>query len=172
MRRVGSCCRRSFGIRLRQRDPWIRGPFMAFGEAGPFNCLLVWTRYTDPVSPGQIIAMARMMPTATLPAITPTSRPFYSHLARRTFSHTCRRIGRTTKATISRFGNMNGNSPHLSHPHRVANMEYRTKHGTCISTLNPDCYADHTPTEEVVDFFQKTVDLFKTLPSYQVRHHH
>ncbi|EOA89884.1 uncharacterized protein SETTUDRAFT_167610 [Exserohilum turcica Et28A] len=41
------------------------------------------------------------------------------------------------------------------------------KHGTCISTLDPECYTDHKPTEEVVDFFQKTVDLFKTLPSYQ-----
>ncbi|KAF2121946.1 ribonuclease M [Lophiotrema nucula] len=41
------------------------------------------------------------------------------------------------------------------------------KHGTCISTLDPDCYTDHKPTEEVVDFFQKTVDLFKALPSYE-----
>jgi ribonuclease T2 len=41
------------------------------------------------------------------------------------------------------------------------------KHGTCISTLEPECYSDHTATEEVVDFFQKTVDLFKTLPSYE-----
>ena len=41
------------------------------------------------------------------------------------------------------------------------------KHGTCISTLNPSCYTDYQPQEEVVDFFQKTVDLFKTLPSYQ-----
>ena len=41
------------------------------------------------------------------------------------------------------------------------------KHGTCISTLEPECYNDHKATEEVVDFFQKTVDLFKTLPSYQ-----
>jgi ribonuclease T2 len=41
------------------------------------------------------------------------------------------------------------------------------KHGTCISTLEPDCYTDHKPTEEVVDYFQKAVDLFKTLPSYE-----
>jgi ribonuclease T2 len=42
------------------------------------------------------------------------------------------------------------------------------KHGTCISTLEPECYSDHTATEEVVDYFQKAVDLFKTLPSYEV----
>ncbi|KAI8939321.1 hypothetical protein NX059_003111 [Plenodomus lindquistii] len=42
-----------------------------------------------------------------------------------------------------------------------------SKHGTCISTLNPECYADHIATEEVVDYFQKAVDLFKTLPSYE-----
>ena len=40
------------------------------------------------------------------------------------------------------------------------------KHGTCISTLEPDCYTDYTPQEEVVDFFNKVVSLFKTLPSY------
>ena len=40
------------------------------------------------------------------------------------------------------------------------------KHGTCISTLEPSCYTDYTPQEEVVDFFSKTVSLFKTLPSY------
>ncbi|MDI1484887.1 MAG: Ribonuclease T2 precursor (RNase T2) [Ramalina farinacea] len=40
------------------------------------------------------------------------------------------------------------------------------KHGTCISTLEPGCYTDYVPQQEVVDFFQKTVDLFKTLPSY------
>ncbi|KAF2738288.1 ribonuclease T2 [Polyplosphaeria fusca] len=41
------------------------------------------------------------------------------------------------------------------------------KHGTCISTLEPDCYTEHKATEEVVDFFQKAVDLFKGLPSYE-----
>lgn len=41
------------------------------------------------------------------------------------------------------------------------------KHGTCISTLEPECYNDHKATEEVVDYFRKAVDLFKTLPSYQ-----
>ncbi|TKA80219.1 hypothetical protein B0A55_04162 [Friedmanniomyces simplex] len=41
------------------------------------------------------------------------------------------------------------------------------KHGTCISTLDPDCYTDYQPTEEVPDFFNRTVNLFKTLPSYE-----
>lgn len=40
------------------------------------------------------------------------------------------------------------------------------KHGTCISTLEPGCYTDYTPQEEVVDFFNTVVTLFKTLPSY------
>ena len=39
-------------------------------------------------------------------------------------------------------------------------------HGTCISTLEPSCYTDYVPQEEVVDFFTKVVALFKTLPSY------
>ena len=42
------------------------------------------------------------------------------------------------------------------------------KHGTCISTLEPNCYTNYEPQEEVVDYFNKTVELFKTLPSYQV----
>ncbi|KKK12241.1 hypothetical protein P175DRAFT_0499360 [Aspergillus ochraceoroseus IBT 24754] len=41
------------------------------------------------------------------------------------------------------------------------------KHGTCINTLNPDCYTDYTAQEEVGDFFQKVVDLFKTRNTYQ-----
>lgn len=41
------------------------------------------------------------------------------------------------------------------------------KHGTCVNTIDPSCYNDYTPTQEVPDFFQKTVDLFKGLPSYQ-----
>lgn len=42
------------------------------------------------------------------------------------------------------------------------------KHGTCISTLQPNCYTSYVPQEEVVAYFQKTVDLFKTLDSFQV----
>ncbi|KAI6779192.1 uncharacterized protein J7T54_000338 [Emericellopsis cladophorae] len=40
------------------------------------------------------------------------------------------------------------------------------KHGTCISTLEPDCYADFEGRRDVVDFFKRAVMLFKTLPSY------
>lgn len=42
------------------------------------------------------------------------------------------------------------------------------KHGTCIGTLEPSCYTDYVATQEVADFFQKTVDLFQTLDSYTV----
>lgn len=41
------------------------------------------------------------------------------------------------------------------------------KHGTCINTLNPPCYTNYTPQEEAVDYFQKTVDLFKSLDTYK-----
>lgn len=40
------------------------------------------------------------------------------------------------------------------------------KHGTCISTLDPNCYTNYEPTEEVPDFFERVVSLFKSLPSY------
>ncbi|KUI55412.1 Ribonuclease T2-like [Cytospora mali] len=41
-------------------------------------------------------------------------------------------------------------------------------HGTCVSTLDPDCYTDYETGEEAVDFFQVVVDLFKTLDTYSV----
>jgi ribonuclease T2 len=40
------------------------------------------------------------------------------------------------------------------------------KHGTCVSTLSPSCYINYQPTQEAVDFFTRTVNLFQTLPSY------
>ncbi|GAA6024509.1 hypothetical protein JCM11491_006680, partial [Sporobolomyces phaffii] len=41
------------------------------------------------------------------------------------------------------------------------------KHGTCISSLNTTCYGNtYTPYEELVDYFERTVSLFKTLPTY------
>ncbi|OAX83164.1 hypothetical protein ACJ72_02488 [Emergomyces africanus] len=42
------------------------------------------------------------------------------------------------------------------------------KHGTCVSTLEPHCYPDYVPLQEVVTYFQKTVDLFLGLPSYDI----
>ncbi|KAL6899931.1 ribonuclease T2-like protein [Trichoderma evansii] len=40
------------------------------------------------------------------------------------------------------------------------------KHATCISTLNPECYTNYQPTQEVPDFFTRAVSLFQSLPSY------
>lgn len=42
------------------------------------------------------------------------------------------------------------------------------KHGTCVSTLEPDCYEDYLPQQEVVDYFDKTVEVYKELPSHEV----
>lgn len=42
------------------------------------------------------------------------------------------------------------------------------KHGTCISTLEPKCFGEsYTPQSEVVAFFNRTVDLFQSLPTYK-----
>ncbi|KAH7305597.1 ribonuclease T2-like protein [Stachybotrys elegans] len=41
------------------------------------------------------------------------------------------------------------------------------KHGTCMSSLEPACYPDYEPGHEVIDYFKRTVKLFKTLPSYE-----
>jgi ribonuclease T2 len=42
-----------------------------------------------------------------------------------------------------------------------------SKHGTCISTLDTECYTNYIPQQEVVDFFNTTINLFKTLPTYE-----
>ncbi|KAH8893099.1 ribonuclease M [Thozetella sp. PMI_491] len=39
-------------------------------------------------------------------------------------------------------------------------------HGTCISTLSPACFDDYEQTEEVPYFFNTTVSLFKSLPTF------
>lgn len=43
-----------------------------------------------------------------------------------------------------------------------------SKHGTCISTLETKCYSEYVSQEDVVDYFNKTVELFKSLPPYKV----
>lgn len=40
-------------------------------------------------------------------------------------------------------------------------------HGTCISSYDTDCYSNYTPTQEYVDFANRTVALFKSLNTYQ-----
>ena len=42
------------------------------------------------------------------------------------------------------------------------------KHGTCVSTLETHCYDDYLPQQEVVDYFDKTVEVFRELPSHEV----
>lgn len=43
-----------------------------------------------------------------------------------------------------------------------------SKHGTCISTIEPSCYSDYQTGEEAVAFFQIVVNLFKSLDTYTV----
>ncbi|KAK6538512.1 ribonuclease T2-like [Orbilia ellipsospora] len=40
------------------------------------------------------------------------------------------------------------------------------KHGTCISTFDAACYPGAKKGQDIVDFFTKTTDLFKTLTTY------
>jgi hypothetical protein len=42
------------------------------------------------------------------------------------------------------------------------------KHGTCVSTLETHCYEDYIPQQEVVDYFDRTVEVFKDLPTHEV----
>ncbi|KAI1828666.1 ribonuclease t2 [Xylaria intraflava] len=40
------------------------------------------------------------------------------------------------------------------------------KHGTCMSTLTPECYSNYQPTDEIPDFFGRTMSVFQSLPTY------
>lgn len=42
------------------------------------------------------------------------------------------------------------------------------KHGTCVSSLETHCYTEYVPQQEVVDYFDKTADLYRELPTYEV----
>ncbi|KAI2626409.1 ribonuclease-like protein T2 [Xylaria nigripes] len=50
-------------------------------------------------------------------------------------------------------------------PEKFWEHEWAT-HGTCVSTLEPDCYSQYQTGQEVADYFQVAVDLFKTLDTY------
>ncbi|KAJ5287953.1 hypothetical protein N7478_003639 [Penicillium angulare] len=41
------------------------------------------------------------------------------------------------------------------------------KHGTCVSTLEPHCYEDYLPQQDVVDYFDKAVEIYKERNTYQ-----
>ncbi|OJK05180.1 hypothetical protein ASPACDRAFT_74698 [Aspergillus aculeatus ATCC 16872] len=41
------------------------------------------------------------------------------------------------------------------------------KHGTCVSSLETHCYTEYIPQQEVVDYFDKTADLYRELPTYE-----
>lgn len=42
------------------------------------------------------------------------------------------------------------------------------KHGTCVNTIEPRCYTAYSPQQEVGGFFEKAVELFQGLDTYQV----
>nr|BAK32788.1 ribonuclease T2 [Morchella esculenta]BAK32789.1 ribonuclease T2 [Morchella esculenta] len=42
-----------------------------------------------------------------------------------------------------------------------------SKHGTCINTIKPSCYTGYTSKEELVDYFEVAVQLFKGLDTYK-----
>lgn len=46
-----------------------------------------------------------------------------------------------------------------------------TKHGTCINTIKPDCYTNYTKYDEMIDYIQIVVELFKDNPTYEVSAH-
>lgn len=40
------------------------------------------------------------------------------------------------------------------------------KHGTCVSTLEPDCFGEYSTAQEVPLYFDRAVELFDSLPTY------
>jgi ribonuclease T2 len=59
--------------------------------------------------------------------------------------------------------------PDNSHEDSFWNHEW-SKHGTCVSTMEPECYGDdYRRGEEVPVYFRRTIELFQGLNTYQVR---
>ncbi|KAK6336104.1 ribonuclease T2-like [Orbilia brochopaga] len=42
------------------------------------------------------------------------------------------------------------------------------KHGTCMSTFEPKCYTDYQEGQEIADFMDKAVEIFKTVDTYKI----
>ncbi|KAJ6257463.1 hypothetical protein Dda_7248 [Drechslerella dactyloides] len=42
------------------------------------------------------------------------------------------------------------------------------KHGTCMSTFETKCYADHQEGQEIADYMDKAVEIFKTVDTYKI----
>lgn len=57
----------------------------------------------------------------------------------------------------------------LPWPSKRGKTNWLTRIGTCISTLETRCYDEYYPQQEVVDYFDKAVEVFERLPSYKVR---
>ena len=68
-------------------------------------------------------------------------------------------------ATLNYMNTYWKNDPNDGTDESLWEHEWET-HGTCISTLKTSCYTNYTPQQEVLDFFNKVVALFKTLPTY------
>ena len=41
------------------------------------------------------------------------------------------------------------------------------KHGTCVHTMNPNCYASYKQDQNIYDFYRIAVDLYEKLPTYK-----
>jgi ribonuclease T2 len=136
-------CRRSFGTQTRPRDRMRAGHSTVYGKKCPF----VFLNLTDSARPDRC--------DGTYDANCDPSRAYTN------ISAILNSFGATDLLTYmgTYWKDYQGNDESFWY-HEWA------KHGTCISTLEPSCYNEHKATEEVVDYFQKAVDLFKTLPSY------
>ena len=63
---------------------------------------------------------------------------------------------------------MNGNWLSLNHNNDHLWAHEWNKHGTCISTLEPNCYSDDsTKFDAVLDYFNRATNLYSTLDTYQ-----
>lgn len=78
--------------------------------------------------------------------------------------------GKKSTATISIYGSMSGiNTVSTIYSDcRVFLFVMTFLIGTCVSTLETHCYDEYYPQQEVVDYFDKAVEVFERVPSYKV----
>lgn len=139
----GSCYRHSFGMHLRPQDRPILGPFMAYGE------------YLQPGGGPRLTDCRPDHCDGTFDATCDPNRQYTNITAILTAA------GQTSLLSyMNTYWKNNAGTDESFWEHEWG------KHGTCLSTLKPNCYTNYAPQEEVVDYFTKTVSLFQSLPSY------
>ncbi|RDL34377.1 uncharacterized protein BP5553_07505 [Venustampulla echinocandica] len=166
-----SCCFIYPGGQLLQTQFWDASP--AVGPDDSWTLHGLWYAYLAffPTSEPPIVTLQPVQ--VTLLTTSPQSRPDLCDGSYPTFCNAAPRHFDITQTLSARkelylLAYMEKYwLPNSGSPERFWQHEWN-KHATCINTLSPSCYGDEWKKgDEVVDFFTRAVEVFKSLDTYQ-----